>query len=159
MNTAKSKYVRPKVTYTDTIQTQEKIKALLENYIKIENIDEIPLGTFVKYITFTNNRPRLCIGGRLYKKHKDYIMLKGRNHVLFSVQKYHWEKNADKEKDNPIFITMFWKNKLDKQLILIKQLKNTILSLELENTALKKQNKEIKHQLLQIYNDHPELFT
>lgn len=155
----KKKYTRPEITYTDTIQSREKMKQLLEDYTRIENIDEIPLGTFIKYITFTNNKPRFCIGGRLYKKKQDYVMIKGRNHVIFSVQKYHWKKGANKETDDPIFITMFWKSKLDKNAILIKQLKNTIVSLEQENKQIKKENNMLKKQLLQIYEDHPEMFS
>ena len=155
----KKKYIRPEITYTDTIQSREKMKKLLEDYTKIENIDEIPLGTFIKYITLKNNKPRLCIGGRLYKKHKDYIMIKGRNHVIFSVQKYHWSTYANKEEDDPIFITMFWKSKLDKNAILIKQLKNTIISLEQENKKVKKENSMLKKQLVQIYEDNPEMFS
>ena len=159
MNIPKKKYVRPAITYTDTLQSHDKIKKSLEDYNKIDNIDTIPLGTFIKYVTYTKGKPRLCIGGRLYKKHNDYVMIKGRNHVIFSVQKYHWEEGTNKEENDPIFITIFFKSKLDKHTILIKQLKNTILLLEKDNEKITTENRLLKNQLHQIYNDHPEMFA
>ena len=159
MNTPKQKYVRPAITYTDTLQSHAKIKKSLENYTRIDNIDSIPLGTFIKYVTYTKGKPRLCIGGRLYKKNNDYVMIKGRNHIIFSVQKYHWKEDANKEEDDPIFITMFFKSKIDKQIILINQLNNTILSLKKENEKKTKENQLLKTQLYQIYKDHPDMFA
>ena len=146
------KYTRPKITYTDTLQSAEKIKKSLENYDRVNDIDELPLGTFIKYITFTNNKPRLCIGGILYKKCNDYVMIKGRNHIIFSVQKHHWGKGADKTHDDPVFITIFWKNKVDKKKIQIEQLKKQVKTLQYKNHLL-------MQQLSQIYKDHPEMFT
>ena len=45
------KYIRPNITYTDTIQNIDKIKKLVKDYNRVESIDEVPLGTFVKYLT------------------------------------------------------------------------------------------------------------
>ena len=68
-------YTRPNITYTDTIQDIDKIRSLIKDYDRVESIDNVPLGTFVKYLTLKNNKQRFCIGGRLYKKHKDYVIL------------------------------------------------------------------------------------
>ena len=58
-----------------------------------------------------------------------------------------------------LFITIFFKSKLDKHTILIKQLKNTILLLEKDNEKITTENRLLKNQLHQIYNDHPEMFA
>ena len=160
MNQSKksTKYIRPKVTYTDTLQTYDKIKLQLKDYDKIDDIDMTPLGTFIKYITYRNNKPRLCIGGILFKKEKDYVMIQGSNFILFSVQKYHWKKGADKEIDDPIFGTMFWASKPDNKNVIINEMKTKLLNVHKENNYLKKQNKKLINQLTLIYKDHPEMF-
>ena len=176
------KYTRPNITYTDTIQDIDKIKKLVKDYTRVESIDEVPLGTFVKYLTLKNNKQRFCIGGRLYKKHKDYVILAGVNNSRFSVQRYHWNKNSDKKKDQPIFITIFWKSKFDCNTVNVKKLKQTILDLNdtneslvqdnemlketiitlsskaKESIILKKEIINLKKQLYQIQKDHPEMF-
>ena len=177
------KYTRPNITYTDTIQDIDKIKKLVKDYTRVESIDEVPLGTFVKYLTLKNNKQRFCIGGRLYKKHKDYVILAGVNNSRFSVQRYHWNKNSDKKKDQPIFITIFWKSKFDCNTVNVKKLKQTIKELHQSNEQLmedneklkktiitlskkrnedrnvKKENILLKKQLYQIQTDHPEMFS
>jgi cell division protein FtsB len=177
------KYTRPNITYTDTIQNIDKIKNLVKDYNRVESIDEVPLGTFVKYLTLRDSKQRFCIGGRLYKKHKDYVILAGVNNSRFSVQRYHWDKNADKKKDQPIFITIFWKSQFDCNTVNVKKLKQTIKELHQsneqliedneklkktiitlskqikENKNVKKENIILKKQLSQIQTDHPEMFS
>lgn len=168
-------YKRPKITYTDTIQNYDKIKKSLKDYIRADSIDSVPLGTHVKYLTFKNNKQRFCIGGRLYKKHDDYVILSGAKNSRFSVQRYHWKENADKKKDDPIFITIFWKSKFDCNSVNVKKLKDKIEELETENLKMKqllitlnkehknninirKENIILKKQLYQIQQDHPDMF-
>tara|TARA_B110000908_G_C10220233_1_gene434946 strand:+ start:318 stop:821 length:504 start_codon:yes stop_codon:yes gene_type:complete len=159
-------YVRPKVTYTETIQNYDKIKSLLKDYIKIEDIDTIPLGTFIKYITYKNGKPQIRIGGILVKAADEYITLRTYNFKFFHVQKYHWAEGANKELDNPVFGTMFWKNKIDKKTIKIEKQQEhiqkqqeQISALITENTLLSEQNKKLTTQLSHIYKDYPELFA
>ena len=180
---SQNNYNRPKVTYTDTIQDIDKIKDLIKDYERVDSIDSVSIGTFVKYVTLKNDKQRFCIGGRLYKVHKDYVVLGGVNNSRFSVQRYHWNKNADKKKDKPIFITIFWKSKYDCNSVNIKKLKNTIKELnesnnnliqdndilkknviELskkvkEHTKIKKENIQLKKILQQIQKDHPDMFS
>ena len=180
---SQNNYTRPKITYTDTIQDIEKIRKLVKDYDRVENIDNVPLGTFVKYVTLKDNKQRFCIGGRLYKKHKDYVILAGVNNSRFSVQRYHWKKNADKTKDQPIFITIFWKSKFDCNNVNVKKLKQVIKELNTTNesliednetlkkniiilskkaneyTQIKKENIKLKKILQQIQREHPEMFN
>jgi|TARA_B110000908_G_C10089029_1_gene373114 hypothetical protein len=179
---SKNEYKRPSITYTDTIQNIDKIKDLIKDYERVDSIDKVPLGTFVKYVTLKNNKQRFCIGGRLYKKHKDYVILAGVNNSRFSVQRYHWKSNVDKEHHKPIFVTIFWKSKFDCNTVNVKKLKQTILDLNdtneslvqdnemlketiitlsskaKESIILKKEIINLKKQLYQIQKDHPEMF-
>ena len=179
---SKNEYKRPSITYTDTIQNIDKIKDLIKDYERVDSIDNVPLGTFVKYVTLKNHKQRFCIGGRLYKKHKDYVILAGVNNSRFSVQRYHWKSNVDKEKSKPIFVTIFWKSKFDCNTVNVKKLKQTIQELNHMNeslikdgemlketiitlstkakeaTTLKRENIKLKKQLYQIQQDYPEMF-
>ena len=169
-------YKRPKVTYTDTIQNFEKLKELTKDYVRVDCIDKVPLGTSVRYLTFKNNKQRFCIGGRLCTIHKDYVMLIGAKNKRFSVQRYHWKENVNKELNEPIFITIFWKAKFDCNSVNVKKLKKTIKDLEEENERLenyliklgqenkelhkiKRENIMLKKQLYQIQQEHPEMFN
>ena len=70
-------YRRPKITFTDTMQTKKKIRKLLENYHKISNndIDNLQLNSHIRYITKIDRKNKIRLGG--YLKHIDskYVVL------------------------------------------------------------------------------------
>ena len=109
---SKSKYNRPDKTLTDSLQTNAKMKEKLENYIRVEDIDDVSLSTHVRYVTLKDGAQRFCLGGLLVKKHSKYVVLSNGN-FSWSVQRYHWGDDDDE----PLFETIFFKvkSKQDKQ--------------------------------------------
>ena len=57
-------YNRPKITYTDTLQTKDSIKKLLENYKKIsdQKINNLENDAHIRYITTINGQKKIRIG-------------------------------------------------------------------------------------------------
>lgn len=47
-------YKRPKKTFTDRL-TDEQISKLLDGYIKVDNIVNVPLNTHIRYFTFNKD--------------------------------------------------------------------------------------------------------
>lgn len=133
---SKSKYDRPQVTYTDTLQTNANMNEKLQNYERVEDIDDVPINTHVRYVTMKNGKQRFCLGGFLIKIHKKYVILSN-GRQSWSVQKYHWEDNnnqiggTDNDNDSntePIFETTFFK---------------ILSSKELSDKIIKEKNQEI----------------
>lgn len=78
-------YVRPNITYTDTL-TKREILEMLQDFEKINNIDDVPMGVYISYIDTTDNKATFRIGGTLILRKEEYIVLaSGRTN--FSVQK------------------------------------------------------------------------
>ena len=46
----KDTYVRPKLTFTDKL-TKEGIEDLLEDYLQVDDIGKVPLGTHIRYFS------------------------------------------------------------------------------------------------------------
>ena len=101
----KSSYDRPQITLTDTLQTNAAMNEKLENYTRVDDVDDIALNTHVRYVTWKDGKQRFCLGGLLTKKHSKYVVLSNGT-FSWSVQRYHWE-NADDEQ--PIFETAFFR--------------------------------------------------
>jgi len=116
---SKSKYDRPEITYTDTLQTNANMNEKLQNYERVEDIEDIPLNTHVRYVTMKNGKQRFCLGGFLIKRYKKYVILSN-GRQSWSVQRYHWEDNNsqnnyqtggtdDDSNTEPFFETTFFK--------------------------------------------------
>ena len=101
---AKSSYERPKVTFTDTLQSNDKMKEKLQNYIRVDDIDDVSLNTHLRYVTLKDGEQRFCLGGLLKKKHNKYVVLSNGT-FSWSVQRYHFNE----EDDEPIFETAFFR--------------------------------------------------
>ena len=103
-------YDRPEVTLTDTLQTNEAMQEKLVNYTRVDNIDDVPLNTHVRYVTMKDNKQRFCLGGLLKKKdHSKYVVLSNGT-FRWCVQRYHWKSTSDLS-DEPDFETVFFKIK------------------------------------------------
>ena len=132
---AKTNYIRPTQTITDTLQTKAKMEEKLENYKRVDTIDDISLNTHVRYVTLKNGKQRFCLGGLLKKIHSKYVILSNGN-FTWSVQRYHWEKTEDEE---PAFETVFFsimskEAQLQKQIEMQKRQINKLTSHIKENS-------------------------
>lgn len=132
---AKTNYKRPKQTMTDTLQSKAKMEEKLENYKRVDDIDDVSLNTHVRYVTLKDGRQRFCLGGLLKKIHSKYVVLSNGT-FTWSVQRYHWKSKSDEE---PIFETVFFKilskeeqlqKKIDEQQRQIQKLTSHIKSKE-----------------------------
>jgi len=138
-------YIRPKKTYTDTIQNEDIILEKLMGYEEIEDaeVDTLLAGTNVRYIKWdtAKNKERFITGGSVVKVDPRYLILKGKDEVLFSAQRYTYNKKGD-----VIHVTRFFKevgreDALKKKLLEMQKKANEII-LDLENT-IDKQTEEI----------------
>ncbi len=130
-----SKYTRPNITYTDTL-TKREILDFLQDFEKVDNINIVPIGTYVSYIDTSNDQIVFRIGGTILINKQDYLVLSG-GKTNFSVQKNNKiffrrlnYSEMKKELDNHILEyknSIAQKNKQIKDLILyIKKLKSKI---------------------------------
>ena len=80
-----STYVRPPITYTDRL-TKEQIETLLIDFEEIKNIEDIHIGTFIRYFEDKDGELKFRVGGVLKVKGlPDYIVLNN-GKVGWSVQ-------------------------------------------------------------------------
>ena len=136
-------YIRPKVTHQDTIQNKDDMLKLLEDYERVEDIEEVPLGTHIRYVTLDKNKKQVFrLGGNLIKIHERYLVLSNKNHK-WSVQRYHY--SDDLSIDDPVFDTVFWRylpkneimeKKIEEQDEIIEKLKNYI-KINIKNSNIK----------------------
>ena len=97
---------RSTVTYSDTLQTMEKVQEKLRGYERVEDIDLVEIGTPVRYITWKYGAMRFCIGGILIAKHPNYCKLTNyRKDIQWNVKKEHLKNKYDKSKT---FKTIFY---------------------------------------------------
>ena len=133
-------YVRPEVTFQDTLQNKDEMLKRLENYERVDDIEEVPLGTHIRYVTLDRNKKQVFrLGGILRRIHPKYLSLSNGNHT-WSVQRYHY--SDDNSDDEPIFETVYWRT-VSKEDILEKMVMNQdekILELQ---TALQKKQEEL----------------
>ena len=68
--------------------TKSYLKKILENYIELENedINNIEINSFIRYITVVNGKRKLRIGGYLKYIHKKYIILSN----FYKNKSVHW---------------------------------------------------------------------
>jgi len=84
------------------------IEEMLENYIRIDDFDEIPINSHIRYVTLdSRKRQSFREGGKLAFTTKNLVCL-SRGIFKWYVKKKHYENKNDKE---PIFETIFWKKR------------------------------------------------
>jgi hypothetical protein len=88
--------------------SKKEIEELLDNYIRIDNIDEVPVNCQIRYVTLDSNKKQTFReGGRLVCTTNKSVCL-SRGTFKWYVRKQHFEFPDDKE---PIFETIFWKKR------------------------------------------------
>jgi hypothetical protein len=134
-------YKKPKKTITDLMQSPEEINKKLEGFNEIDPTDlsSMIVGDFVRYITFDKVKkiPLFRTGGNVIKNCTDYVVLRGANKYMFSVQKY-----ITNENNEIIFNTRFFK----KINIYEAQLKDMQFAIEKSHDLIKKQTKLLQKQ-------------
>ena len=101
-------YKRPEQTYQDTLQTKKAMLEKLENYDRVDNIEDVSLKTHVRYVTLHGETKQQVfrLGGLLEEIHPRYVKLSN-GQFTWSVQRYHY--SDDQSDEDPIFETAFWK--------------------------------------------------
>ena len=81
-----SNYVRPEITYTDKLSKKE-IEALLIDYEQVNDLNDVPQGTYIRYFEDKDGVMKFRVGGVLTIKTglPDYCILYN-NKVSWSVQ-------------------------------------------------------------------------
>ena len=125
---SKTTYDRPTITLTDTLQSNAEMQKKLQNYVRVDDVEDIRINTHVRYVTLKDGQQTFRLGGLVKKIHNKYIVLSNGT-LSWSVQRYHWD---DLSKD-PIFETVFFRllSKDD-------QLQKIILEQRLELEKLRK---------------------
>ena len=142
-------YNRPETTYQDTLQNKKSMLEKLENYERVDNIEDVGLKTHVRYVTLHNETRQQVfrLGGLLEEIHPKYVKLSN-GEFTWSVQRYHYSE--DPSESEPIFETAFWRivskedllyKKIEEQHDEIQDLKDQINELKQENFQLKNNNR------------------
>ena len=138
-------YERPNTTITESVQNKKDIEEQLKDFEEIseEDLNFININTQLKYISYDNkNKKELFrFGGLLVKIAKDYLILRGKEGLTFSVQRY------TKNENNEIVHTTRFFNKIKETDKLKIKLEDTILKatekLQKQNSIIEKQKKEL----------------
>ena len=82
----KKGYTRPDATYTDQL-SKEQIEEKLEDYKKVDDMFQVPLGVHIRYFSNVNGKLTFRMGGQLHKNTglPDYVILNSGT-VQWSVQ-------------------------------------------------------------------------
>jgi hypothetical protein len=124
-------------TYTATVQDKSAILELLKGYQRVDNIDDINLGSFVRYITLDkDNKQQFRLGGKITNIHPKYVKLEGSNNTSWFVKRYHYADGKDGV-GTPIFKTLFFR-KVSTTELMKKQLTYKIKIIEVLRTILNK---------------------
>ena len=130
-------YVRPKKTYTDTLQTDEAIDEKLNGFVEVEedDIDNISPGSFVRYIKWDNNthKERFVMGGVVIRVLPEYLLIKGKDSGTFSAQRYAYNKKGEKIHTTRFYKMLSNEEKLKIKLLEMQKKANEIIG-ELEDT-------------------------
>ncbi len=142
-------YIRPKITITDQL-TKEEINEKLEDYVKVDDIYKIPLGTHLRYFSKDKKtgETKFRLGGQLYnnKGLPKYVILKSIN-TQFSVQ---------------IEGTIFWRklsiNEIKEEYEnYIKEMDEKIKRMTEKNKLLKEENNALNNEI-EIYKEELKKF-
>lgn len=94
-------------TYSDSLQSMDKIQEQLKGYERVEDVDIIEIGTPVRYITWKYGKMRFCVGGLLIAKLPTYCKLTNyKKDIQWNVKKEHQKNPQDKKE---VFKTIFYK--------------------------------------------------
>ena len=129
-------YVKEGKSYQDKL-TPDEVKDKLAEYSRVENIDEIPINSHIRYFSIDpkTNKKSFRLGGFLTKIDKDYIVLSN-GKISWSVQK-----------NSSIFFKKLSYQELKDELIekISHKYEKQITMLAEENEKLKKTLKMIKN--------------
>lgn len=91
--------------------SKKEMMELLADYIRIEDIAEIPLYSHVRYITLDKEGCQsFRIGGHVEQVSKRYVHIKS-GKLKWYVPRYHYNVAEDPDRQSPIFETIFWKKR------------------------------------------------
>ena len=129
-------YNKTKKSYQDNLSPAE-IKQKLEEYSQVDDIDEVPLNSHLRYFTINvkTGKKQFRLGGFLTKIDKDYVVLSNGT-LSWSVQK----------KNNIFFRKMTFQELKEELTGKIKK------SYESELKKLKEENKKLKSALKKVKN-------
>ena len=139
-------YVRPKTTFTDTLQSEDAINQKLNGFIEVpeEDVDKLEEGDFLRYIKYDmkTKKEKFVMGGVLLRVYPEFLVIKGKGDGTFSAQRF-----AKKKDGTIIYKTRFFKKmtneeNLKRQLVNLQEKANDIIG-EMEKT-IDAQNEEIK---------------
>jgi len=109
-------FTRPPITYQDSIQNNKDMEKYLKNYVQVYDIDSVPLGTHLRYITLDKNKKNAFrLGGNLIRKEDKYVVLSN-GKQCWSVQKVHYFDNGDEPLETVFFRTV---NKMDRLISMV----------------------------------------
>jgi hypothetical protein len=136
-----SSYVRPAKTKTELTQTKKEIEDKLKNFEEVpsEDVPYITLNSQVRYISYDqkNKKELFRYGGVLKKMDKEYVLLGGKDNLIFSVQRY------TKDIDGNILHTTRFFRKMKEADLLKEELDETI---EKSTELIKRQDEIIDKQ-------------
>lgn len=131
-------YNKTKKSYQDNLSPDE-IKQKLEEYSQVDDIDEVPLNSHLRYFTINvkTGKKLFRLGGFLTKIDKEYVVLSNGT-LSWSVQK-----------KNNIFFRKMTFQELKEELIkkIKKGYETEIKKIKSENKKLKETLKKVKKQL------------
>jgi len=126
------------VSYQDSLSPAD-IKKKLQEYQQVEKIDDINIGTHLRYFTFnpSTGKKQFRLGGFLSKIDKDYVVMNN-GKLSWSVQK-----------EKTVFFKKMSFTDLKEELIekISKKYEKKIIELSEENIKLKKALKSIKKEI------------
>jgi len=135
---SKDEYKRPKYTIQDKL-TEEEIEEKLADYIEIENINKVPIGSHIRYYTLVPNKngeliKTFRLGGQLKNKdNSDKFIILSNGKVTWSVQM-----------DTSI---LYRKMTIDE---IKEDYENIIKELEDSNLQLKKDNNKLLKKIIEL---------
>jgi len=140
-----SNYERPEITITESIQNKKNIEEQLKDFEEIpeEDLNFVNLNTQLKYISYDkkNKKELFRFGGILIKIAKDYFILRGKEGLRFSVQRY-----TRNDKNEIIHTTRFFKKikETDKlKLELEETIEHATEKIQKQSSIIEKQKKEL----------------
>jgi len=135
---SKDEYKRPKHTIQDKL-TEDEIEEKLADYIEIENINKVPIGSHIRYYTLIPNKngeliKTFRLGGQL--KNKD----NSDKYIILSNGKLTWTVQMDTS-------ILYRKMTIDE---IKEDFENIIKELEDSNLQLKKDNKKLLKKIIEL---------
>ena len=71
---SRDNYIRPEQTYTDKLTIQE-IEEKLQDYIQVDMINEVSIGTHLRYFMVKDGKRSFRLGGLLICKTPNYVVI------------------------------------------------------------------------------------